>query len=319
MLSVEQLVTLFERFRKENSFQGKVAELYQPASYLMELGGKRLRPVFTLAAHQLFEDQTDPSLAAALAIEVFHNFSLMHDDIMDQSPLRRGQPTVHIRYDTNAAILSGDWMFAHTYELLSKYEPALAYDLIRLMNQTAVQVCEGQQRDINFEKMDQVNETVYLDMIRDKTAVLLAAAAQMGARIAGASREDQANLYTMGLHTGLAFQLIDDYLDVYGVVTGKTTAGDIKQNKKTILYIKTMERADEADRTQLLELYQQDSPDKITRVVNLFDKYEAGDYLRQLTIEYSQQATNALQQVSVDPNRKSNFTSLLNELLNRNK
>jgi geranylgeranyl diphosphate synthase type II len=319
MLSVEQLVTLFERFRKENSFQGKVAELYQPASYLMELGGKRLRPVFTLAAHQLFEDQTEPSLAAALAIEVFHNFSLMHDDIMDQSPLRRGQPTVHIRFDTNAAILSGDWMFAHTYELLSRYEPVLAYDLIRLMNQTAVQVCEGQQRDINFEKMNQVNETVYLDMIRDKTAVLLAAAAKMGARIAGASREDQDNLYTMGLHTGLAFQLIDDYLDVYGVRTGKTTAGDIKQNKKTILYIKTMERADEADRRQLVELYQQDSPDKISRVVNLFDKYEAGDYLRQLTIEYSQQATDALQQVSTDPARKTNFISLLHELLNRNK
>ncbi|MDZ4707112.1 MAG: polyprenyl synthetase family protein [Saprospiraceae bacterium] len=319
MLSVEQLVTLFEHFRKANSFQGKVAELYQPASYLMDLGGKRLRPVFTLAAHQLFEDQIDSSLAGALAIEVFHNFSLMHDDIMDQSPLRRGQPTVHIRYDTNAAILSGDWMFVHTYELLSRYEPVLAYDLIQLMNQTAVQVCEGQQRDINFEKMDRVNEMDYLEMIRDKTAVLLGAAAQMGARIASATKDDQENLYTMGLHTGLAFQLIDDYLDVYGVQTGKKSGGDIRQNKKTILYIKTMERASEADREELLSLYQEDEPDKITRVVRLFDKYEAGDYLRQLTLEYSQQATAALNQVNVDPGRKINLISLLNELLNRNK
>lgn len=319
MLSVEQLVTLFERFRKENSFQGKVAELYEPATYLLDLGGKRLRPVFTLAAHQLFENDPESSLAAALAIEVFHNFSLMHDDIMDQSPLRRGQPTVHIRYGTNAAILSGDWMFAHTYELLSRYEPILAYDLIQLMNQTATQVCEGQQRDINFETMAQVNETAYLDMIRDKTAVLLGAAAQMGARVAGASGDDQDNLYTMGLHTGLAFQLIDDYLDVYGAQTGKKSGGDILQNKKTILYIKTIERASESDKNELLSLYQQDKPDKIARVVNLFDKYEAGDYLRQLSLHYSQLATEALEQVSVEHLRKSNFKALLNELLNRNK
>jgi len=319
MLSIEQLVHQFEEFRKGRPFKGKVAALYEPATYLMDLGGKRLRPAFTLAAHQLFNDQLESALPAALAIEVFHNFSLMHDDIMDKSPMRRGQPTVHMRYDTNSAILSGDWMLIHTYELLNSYDPLLAHDLTKLMNQTAAQICEGQQRDVNFEKMDQVNETTYMDMIRDKTAVLLGAAAQMGARTANAPREDQDNLYSMGLHTGFAFQLIDDYLDVYGDQTGKKTGGDILQNKKTILYIKTMERASESDQEELLNLYQQDSWNKIEKVVRLFDKYEVGDYLKQLTLAYSQQATDALDQVAVEQNRKINFISLLNDLLNRNK
>lgn len=319
MLSIEQLVTLFEQFRKENSFKGKVAELYQPASYLMDLGGKRLRPAVVLAAHQLFDDHVDLALPASLAIEVFHNFSLMHDDIMDQSPLRRGQPTVHIKYNTNAAILSGDWMMIHSYELLSMYDSRLSYELTRLLNQTAVQVCEGQQRDINFETQTEVNETAYLDMIRDKTAVLLAAAAQMGAMTAKATKEDQESLYTMALHTGLAFQLIDDYLDVYSDQTGKKAGGDILQNKKTLLYIKTMERASMEDKQSLLNLYQEDRPDKIDKVMQLFDRYEAGSYLKQLTLQYSQQATEALNEVSVSLDKKSNFTSLLNELLNRNK
>lgn len=318
MLYVEQLLTLFEAYRKDHPFRGKVPELYEPARYLMELGGKRLRPVFTLAVHQLFKNQVNAALPAALAIEVFHNFSLMHDDIMDQSPLRRGKPTVHAKYNTNAAILSGDWMLIHTYEILNQYKTKLAQSIIHLMNDTAIKICEGQQRDINFETRTSIKKEEYLDMIRDKTAVLLAAAAQMGAMTAGASEEDQKHLYEMGLNAGLAFQLMDDYLDAFGDQTGKIAGGDIVQNKKTLLYIKTLEKANDEDRKALLDLYEGNDGDKIPKVLELFTRYGAGDELKALSQDYNQKASDALAAVEASSSRKEILNSLLTELLKRN-
>ncbi|HNR06076.1 MAG TPA: polyprenyl synthetase family protein [Saprospiraceae bacterium] len=318
MLYVEQLLTLFEAYRKDHPFRGPVPELYEPARYLMELGGKRLRPVFTLAVHQLFRNQLNEALPAALAIEVFHNFSLMHDDIMDQSPLRRGKPTVHSKYNINAAILSGDWMLIHTYEILNQYKSKLAQSIIRLMNETAIKICEGQQRDINFETRTTIKKEEYLDMIRDKTAVLLAAAARMGAMTAGASEEDQKHLYHMGLNAGLAFQLMDDYLDAFGDQTGKMNGGDILQNKKTLLFIKTLEKANDEDRKALLDLYEGREEDKVPKVLELFTRYGAGDKLKALSQEYNQKASDALAAVEASSSRKEILNSLLTELLKRN-
>lgn len=292
--------------------------MYEPARYLMELGGKRLRPVFTLAVHQLFRNQLNEALPAALAIEVFHNFSLMHDDIMDQSPLRRGKPTVHSKYNINAAILSGDWMLIHTYEILNQYKSKLAQSIIRLMNDTAIKICEGQQRDINFETRTTIKKEEYLDMIRDKTAVLLAAAARMGAMTAGASEEDQKHLYDMGLNAGLAFQLMDDYLDAFGDQTGKMTGGDILQNKKTLLFIKTLEKANDEDQKALLGLYEGREEDKVPKVLELFTRYGAGDELKALSQEYNQKASDALAAVEASSSRKEILNSLLMELLKRN-
>lgn len=321
MLSLLQLGDLFESYRQSQAFKGSVPELYAPAQYLMDLGGKRIRPVCTLAAHQLFQDEVDMALPAALAIEVFHNFSLMHDDIMDESPLRRNQPTVHIRYDLNEAILSGDWMLVHTYELLSQYDSGIVMPMIRLMNATARAVCEGQQRDINFESTMQVTESEYIEMIRDKTAVLLGAALQMGGITAYASDGDLKLLYLAGLNAGISFQLMDDYLDAFGAITGKIKGGDILQNKKTLLFIQCLRQANAYDREELLNWYMsnEQSTDKVNRVLELFEKYQVGEYLKQLVSTYGRLSTDALDAIEVPESRKTNLRTLFADLLNRTK
>ncbi len=321
MLSLTALAESFESYRQAQSFKGAVPSLIAPAQYLMDLGGKRIRPICTLAAHQLYQDDTDFALPAALAVEVFHSFSLMHDDIMDESPMRRDHPTVQIKYGLNAAILSGDWMLIHSYELLSRYDDSIVMPMIRLMNKTAREVCEGQQRDINFESTMQVTELEYIDMIRDKTAVLLGAAFQLGGMTAFAPDQDVRQLYHVGLYAGLAFQLMDDYLDVFGTTTGKIKGGDILQNKKTLLFIQCLKVANPYDREELLNWYQsQDqSLHKVERVLELFEKYKVDAYIRQLAQDYGEKSTVALDAVQVPNDRKSNLKTLLTELLNRNK
>jgi geranylgeranyl diphosphate synthase, type II len=321
MLSLSDLATSFEIFRKAHPFEGTVPELYAPAQYLMDLSGKRIRPVSTLVAHQLFQDQIDFALPAALAIEVFHNFSLMHDDIIDESPLRRDHPTVHIKYDLNAAILSGDWMLVHTYELIAGYDSAIVIPMIRLMNQTARAVCDGQQRDINFESSMNVSESQYIEMIRDKTAVLLGAALQMGGLTAYAPDKDLLFLYQTGLNAGISFQLMDDYLDAFGSITGKIKGGDIMQNKKTLLFIQCLKAANGYDREELLNWYQSNetSTVKVDRVLELFEKYHVADYVKALVSRYGQKSIEALDRIEVTDTRKTNLKTMLTELLNRNK
>ena len=321
MLSLSQLGELFESYHTLHPFTGTVSELYAPAQYLMGLGGKRIRPVCALASHQLYHQEVDFALPAALAIEVFHNFSLMHDDIMDESPLRRGQSTVHIKYDLNAAILSGDWMLIHTYELLAQYDNTIVMPMIRLMNSTAKAVCEGQQRDINFETTMQVTETDYIEMIRDKTAVLLGAAMQMGGLTAFATDDDLRLLYQTGLNAGISFQLMDDYLDAFGSITGKIQGGDILQNKKTLLFIQCLKQANAYDREELLNWYlsQEQSVNKVNRITELFLKYHVDDYVKEMVQSYGLKSIEALNTISVPDDRKKNLRTLLTELLHRNK
>lgn len=321
MLSLQALAESFESYRISQSFNGTVPALYAPAQYLMDLGGKRMRPLATLVAHQLYQHDIEFALPAALAVEVFHNFSLMHDDIMDESPLRRDSATVHMKFDLNSAILSGDWMLIHMYEILARYDDALAMPMIRLMNTCAREVCEGQQRDINFESTMQVADLDYIDMIRDKTAVLLGAAFQMGGLTAFAADQDLKLLYQMGLNAGLSFQLKDDYLDAFSDLSGKIKGGDILQNKKTLLFIQCMKLANPYDREELLNWYQtlDQSSFKIERVLALFEKYKVGAFILQLAQEYGQKSIHALEAIQVPEDHKANARNLLTDLLNRNK
>ena len=321
MLSLPELGQLFESYRREHAFKGTVAELYAPAQYLMDLGGKRIRPLSTLVAHQLYHFEVDLALPAALAMEVFHNFSLMHDDIMDESPLRRDHPTVHMQYDLNAAILSGDWMLIHSYELLAGYDASKALPMIKLLNKTGAEVCEGQQRDINFESTMNVSEAAYIQMIQDKTAVLLGASLQMGGYTAGAPASDLDALYLTGINAGISFQLMDDYLDAFSPTSGKIKGGDVLQNKKTILFIHCLQEANETDRNQLLNWYQIQTPsdEKISGVLHLFEKYQVPSFVKNMVQSYGQKSMKALDSISVAQSRKTNLETLLTELLNRNK
>ena len=245
MHSIEQLQHLVNKAIADTKYTEQPAELYEPISYLMQLGGKRMRPVLVLIATEMFDGNVLKALDAAIGIELFHNFTLMHDDIMDKAPLRRGKPTVHAKWNESAAILSGDVMFVEAYKLMIKVEDSILREVLAIFSDTASGVCQGQQADMNFEKRDEVSLAEYLEMIRQKTAVLLAGSMQIGALIGGAV-PDQANLlYEFGENLGLAFQLQDDILDVYGNPEkfGKQVGGDILSNKKTFMLIKAKELA----------------------------------------------------------------------------
>ncbi|MDP5062285.1 MAG: polyprenyl synthetase family protein, partial [Maribacter sp.] len=254
--------------------------LYEPITYILSLGGKRLRPVLVLMTAEIFKGDFKKALDAALAIEVFHNFSLVHDDIMDDAPVRRGETTVHEKWDINTGILSGDAMLIMAYQLFENYEPNVFRDLAKLFSKTALEVCEGQQYDVDFETRDDVMLPEYLKMIEYKTAVLVAAALKMGAIVAGASDAAQEKMYNFGLNLGIAFQLQDDYLDVFGdpETFGKQVGGDIIENKKTYLYLKALNSGSEMMTKELEHLYSiqpKESDAKINAVRSIFEKTEA--------------------------------------------
>jgi geranylgeranyl diphosphate synthase type II len=249
--------------------------LYDPIHYILGLGGKRMRPVLTLMSAEVFDADYKKALPAALAVEVFHNFSLIHDDIMDDAPLRRGNVTVHEKWDINTGILSGDAMLILAYQYFEKYEPAIFRELAKLFSKTALEVCEGQQWDVDFETRTDVSIPEYLKMIQYKTAVVVAAAMKMGAIIAETSEENANLIYDFGLNLGLAFQLQDDYLDAFGnpETFGKQVGGDIIENKKTYLYLKALEFASADQAQELAELFSvhpQDSTTKIAAVKEIF-------------------------------------------------
>ena len=253
--------------------QRQPESLYNPVNYILNLGGKRLRPVLTLMTADIFDADYNNALNAALSIEVFHNFSLIHDDIMDDAPLRRGQPTVHEKWDINTGILSGDAMLIIAYQLFETYEAETFQKLAKLFSKTALEVCEGQQYDMDFENRDDVTIAEYLKMIEYKTAVLVGAAMQMGAIVANASADDQQHIYNFGKNLGIAFQLQDDYLDAFGdpETFGKQVGGDIIENKKTYLYLKTLEFSDADEQLQIQHLFginPTDTTDKIETVKN---------------------------------------------------
>jgi geranylgeranyl diphosphate synthase type II len=272
-------------------------ELYRPISYILELGGKRLRPALALLSSAFFGGKTEDILHPALAVEVFHNFSLMHDDIMDNAPIRRGQETVHEKWNTNSAILSGDAMLVQAYQLVINTKDSHIKPLNELFSQTAIEVCEGQQFDMDFETRDNVSIEEYIEMITLKTSVLIACALKMGAITAGASDNDANLIYDYGLNMGIAFQLRDDYLDAFGQMekVGKQKGGDILANKKTYLALKALSNANEIERAQLIELQKEPNPElKVEQTLRLFSSLEVDKDIELLSKSYFAKALTSL-------------------------
>ena len=321
MHSIEQLQYLVNKAIADTKYTEQPAELYEPISYLMQLGGKRMRPVLVLIATEMFDGNVFKALDAAIGIELFHNFTLMHDDIMDKAPLRRGKPTVHAKWNESTAILSGDVMFVEAYKLMIKVDDSILREVLAIFSDTASGVCQGQQADMNFEKRDDVSLPEYLEMIRQKTAVVLAGSMQIGALIGGAV-PDQANLlYEFGQNLGLAFQLQDDILDVYGNPEkfGKQVGGDILSNKKTFMLIKAKELATGNTRTELDQwLNRSDDPfakiEAITSVYNLLEVRKLAEVEME---EYVNKALRALDLISVDRAKKDLLRGFAEQLLIR--
>jgi geranylgeranyl diphosphate synthase, type II len=307
----------------ESQFAAKEPRnLYEPIHYILAVGGKRMRPVLTLMTAEIFDADYKLALPSALAVEVFHNFSLVHDDIMDDAPLRRGNETVHEKWDTNTAILSGDAMLILAYQYFEKYTTDVFRDLAKLFSKTALEVCEGQQWDVDFETRDDVSIPEYLKMIEYKTAVLVAAAMKMGAIVAETSKENADLIYDFGLNLGLAFQLQDDYLDAFGdpKTFGKQVGGDIIENKKTYLYLKAIEFASEAEKQQLLHLFSihpTDNSAKIESVKDIFSSSGAAKSTVQAIQDYTLKAFDTLQNISIDNEKKDILRSFGENLMKR--
>lgn len=296
--------------------------LYEPIHYILDLGGKKMRPVLTLMSAEVFDADYRKALPAALAVEVFHNFSLVHDDIMDDAPLRRGHQTVHEKWNINTGILSGDAMLILAYQYFEQYEPLIFRDLAKLFSKTALEVCEGQQWDVDFEERTDVTIEDYLKMIQNKTAVLVAAAMKMGAIIAETSVENANLIYDFGLNLGLAFQLQDDFLDAFGnpETFGKQVGGDIIENKKTYLYLKAVafskpEEAEELKR--LFAIQPEDSSDKIERVKALFNSSGASKATQNAIQDFTFKAFQMLDQMNVSDDKKAMLKAFGENLMGR--
>ena len=303
--------------------QKEPTNLYEPIQYILALGGKRLRPVLTLMATEVFDADAEKALAAATAVEVFHNFSLIHDDIMDDAPLRRGKETVHEKWNINTGILSGDAMLILAYQYFEEYEPTIFRALAQLFSKTALEVCEGQQYDVDFETRDDVTIPEYLKMIEYKTAVLVGAAMKMGAIVAETSTENANAIYDFGLNLGIAFQLQDDYLDAFGnpETFGKQVGGDIIENKKTYLYLKAMEFASETQKEQLLHLFSiqpNDNSDKINSVKEIFNETGASAATQEAIESYTLKALKTLDEVQISVDKKIILEAFAQKLMSRN-
>ncbi len=296
--------------------------LYEPIDYILRLGGKRMRPVLTLMATEVFDVHFNKALPAATAVEVFHNFSLVHDDIMDDAPLRRGKETVHEKWNLNTGILSGDAMLILAYQYFEKYEPTIFRDLAKLFSKTALEVCEGQQYDVDFETRDDVTIPEYLKMIEYKTAVLVGAAMKMGAIIAETSEENANLIYDFGLNLGIAFQLQDDYLDCFGnpETFGKQVGGDIIENKKTYLYLKAMEFAKPEEREQLLHLYSiqpNDNTEKVESVKEFFNQTGASNATKKAIEDFTMKAFDTLNKMQIAEDKKMVLKAFGEKLMKR--
>jgi len=309
MKSIETYKEAFLQYLNEKIEVKEPINLYEPIHYILQLGGKRLRPVLTLLTCDLFGGDVKKAFDAALAIEVFHNFTLIHDDIMDSAPIRRGKPTVHIKWNENTGILSGDAMMILANQCIENYDAAVFKTLMILFNKTALEVCEGQQLDMDFETRNNVAIPEYIMMITNKTSVLVAAAMKMGAIIAGAPDEEAAKIYAFGLNLGIAFQLQDDYLDTFGNAEqfGKQIGGDITENKKTFLYLKALEVSNTADKKQLISLYdsKQNDDNKVKDVTAIFNKNNIEALTKKEIEQYSNKAFETLGQLSISEERKT--------------
>ena len=301
-------------------FPNEPANLYQPLAYFLALGGKRMRPLLTLMSCKLFDKDPQEALSAALSVELFHNFSLIHDDIMDEAPLRRGKPTVHEKWNSNIAILSGDVLLVKAYEKLSDYEPDTFKALFNTFNTTAVEVCEGQQMDMDFESRNDVSIEEYTEMIRLKTSVLLGAALKMGAQVAGADTKNQELIYDFGVNMGIAFQLQDDWLDLYADPEkfGKQVGGDVIANKKTFLLLGAQELATNSHQSALNELLTINNPmEKVNLAKSLFSELGVESKIRAKMNDYYRAAKESLSKIEVAEDKKADLIQLGDYLLNR--
>ena len=323
MRTISEYQDLISRHFESIKYQKEPNNLYEPIRYILSLGGKRLRPVLTLMATEVFDVDCQKALAAATAVEVFHNFSLIHDDIMDDAPLRRGNETVHEKWNINTGILSGDAMLILAYQYFEAYEPKIFQELAKLFSKTALEVCEGQQYDVDFETRDDVTIPDYLKMIEYKTAVLVAAAMKMGAIVAETTEENKNLIYDFGLNLGLAFQLQDDYLDAFGnpETFGKQVGGDIIENKKTYLYLKAMEFASVNEKKQLLHLFSfqsSENTDKINSVKGIFNQTGASAATQKAIENFTFKALETLEKMNIGNDKKAILKAFAENLMSRN-
>lgn len=319
MQSFHELSTEFNKRFSHAHFPEEPRTLYQPNHYFLQLGGKRVRPVLCLMANQMFDELKDDAWHLATAVELFHNFTLIHDDIMDKAPLRRGKATVHEKFGESTALLAGDVMLIAAYNYINKISSAYLGRVISIFNKTAAEVCEGQQLDMDFEKQDSVDFSSYETMISLKTSVLLAASLKMGALLGGALERNQQLLYEFGRKLGLAFQVQDDYLDAFGDADkfGKQVGGDILANKKTFLLIHSLEVASESQRKQLQDLIAGNAEDKVPGVLNIYRECKVDEWAQQLKQRYISEALQHLEDVAVLSNRKSPLKDLADFIMQR--
>jgi geranylgeranyl diphosphate synthase, type II len=312
MHSFEQLSQQFIEHFSIDHFPTEPSSLYEPNRYFLKMGGKRIRPVLCLMGNELFDEMSRDSWNVATAIELFHNFTLIHDDIMDKAPLRRGMETVHKKFGDSTALLAGDVMLVAAYEYLNKISGKYLFSILNLFNKTAREVCEGQQLDMDFEKSDEVKMEDYLAMISLKTSVLLAASLKMGAILGGAGERNQNLLYEFGRKLGLAFQVQDDYLDAYGNPEkfGKQLGGDIKSNKKTFLLIHALNTASSQQKEKLLQLIKADGDDKVEQVLSIFKQCKVDEWASELKEKFVAEAFNHLEDVAVLSKRKEPLKQL---------
>ncbi|MBN4082914.1 polyprenyl synthetase family protein [bacterium AH-315-A23] len=311
----------FITFLNEKISLKEPVNLYEPIHYILQLGGKRLRPILTLMTCDIYNGNVREAYDAALAIEVFHNFTLVHDDIMDSAPIRRGKTTVHEKWDLNTGILSGDAMMIIAYQCFENYEDPIFKKLVKLFSQTSLEVCEGQQLDMDFETRNNVSIAEYLKMITNKTAVLVAAAMKMGTIIANVNDEEAEAMYNFGLNLGIAFQLQDDYLDTFGAteIFGKQIGGDITENKKTFLFLKTLEICDVEDKDTLLSLYSSidNNHHKVNAVTQLFKKNQIPEITINEIEFYTNKAFVILEKLSISEEKKLVLKNFGLSLMNR--
>lgn len=322
MHAIEQYRQFFADYLGSRELLKEPRSLYEPIAYIVSLGGKRMRPLLTLMTSEVFDTDYTKALPAAMAVELFHNFSLVHDDIMDDAPLRRGNETVHEKWNLNTGILSGDAMLILAYQYFEQYDAETFRLLAKLFSKTALEVCEGQQLDVDFETRDDVSVDEYLKMIEYKTAVLVGAAMKMGAIIAQTSNENSNAIYDFGRDLGIAFQLQDDYLDAFGDpdTFGKQVGGDIIENKKTYLYLKAIEFANNTDKNQLLHLYSinpTDNAQKVASVKAIFIASGAADATQQAIRDYTMKAFRTLSNLTISDQKKAILTAFGGDLMQR--
>ncbi|HJU46396.1 MAG TPA: polyprenyl synthetase family protein [Chitinophagaceae bacterium] len=319
MHSFEELLVVVKEKLEVRHFPGKPASLYAPNDYFLSIGGKRIRPVMCIMGNELFSDIHPDAYKAATAIELFHNFTLIHDDIMDKAPLRRGMETVHAKYGESTAILAGDVMLVKAYDYLSEINKDHLPAVLQLFNRTAREVCEGQQLDMDYEKNGTVKLEEYIKMIELKTSVLLAASLQIGAILGGAGDNNQRHLYGFGKNLGIAFQVQDDYLDAFGDPEkfGKQVGGDIIANKKTFLLIKALEAASDQQRQEINALIEGNAPDKVDRMLAIFKSCGVDQWAKELKNKYVATAFQHFEDIAVLSSRKEPLQQLATFLIER--